>query len=270
MRLGGARLSIGLLIASSRVASAQGEIQGRVLSDSGRQPLANVQATITRLGRTATTDSLGRFRLTGLPADEHVIVVKALGYVLNSARVETTANEVVAREFVLKRAVTALPEQRVTADGPPVVRGKMASFTERRRLGIGTFLDRAQFADAEGRMLTGDVLSKVPGVRLQLRGRRAWATSGRQLGTTCAFCTTSRLNRFDRAAGAQSACFMDIYIDGALVFTNSQSGEGLFDVNTIDPGAIEGIEVYASAAQVPVQYNRTAGGCGVILIWTRA
>jgi hypothetical protein len=27
--------------------------------------------------------------------------------------------------------------------------------------------------------------------------------------------------------------------------------------------------VYTSASQIPVQYNKTAGGCGVMLIWTR-
>ena len=36
-----------------------------------------------------------------------------------------------------------------------------------------------------------------------------------------------------------------------------------------EDGHGSGIEVYSSAAQVPVKYNRTSGGCGVMLIWTR-
>ena len=32
---------------------------------------------------------------------------------------------------------------------------------------------------------------------------------------------------------------------------------------------LEGIEVYSGASQIPAQYNRTANGCGVILLWTR-
>jgi metal-sulfur cluster biosynthetic enzyme len=45
--------------------------------------------------------------------------------------------------------------------------------------------------------------------------------------------------------------------------------DGLFDVNIVQLGAIEAIEVYTSAAQVPIKYNQTSGGCGVMLIWTR-
>lgn len=35
------------------------------------------------------------------------------------------------------------------------------------------------------------------------------------------------------------------------------------------PAGIEGIEIYTGTSQTPPQYNRTSGGCGVILIWTR-
>ena len=73
----------------------------------------------------------------------------------------------------------------------------------------------------------------------------------------------------DWAAGARPACFMDVYIDGALAFDSRHSENGLLDVNTIPPEHIEGIEVYSSAAQIPAKYNRTGNNCGVLLIWLR-
>jgi hypothetical protein len=62
---------------------------------------------------------------------------------------------------------------------------------------------------------------------------------------------------------------MDVYIDGALAFDSRQARNGLFDINTIRPDHIAGIEVYTSAVQIPAKYNRTANGCGVVLVWTR-
>ncbi|MBK9977878.1 MAG: hypothetical protein IPP20_08100 [Gemmatimonadetes bacterium] len=44
----------------------------------------------------------------------------------------------------------------------------------------------------------------------------------------------------------------------------------LHDVNSIPPEQIESIEAYAGASQVPAQFNRTSGGCGVLVIWTRS
>ena len=87
----------------------------------------------------------------------------------------------------------------------------------------------------------------------------------------CAFCSFSVKDMLpsDVAAGARPACFMDVYIDGALVFDSSKPEFGLFDVNSVPPDHIDGIEVYSSPAQIPAKYNRTGGGCGVLLIWTR-
>jgi hypothetical protein len=43
----------------------------------------------------------------------------------------------------------------------------------------------------------------------------------------------------------------------------------LFDLNTLNLKTVEAIEVYAGGAQVPAEFNRTSGGCGVIVIWTK-
>jgi hypothetical protein len=174
---------------------------------------------------------------------------------------------------VLKVALNELPTVAVRETSRPIPRGKLAGFEERKALGIGHFVDRELLAKDENRRL-GDVLaSNVPGLTIHRgSGMKSWAASGRATsGGKCAFCQPSRANldRADRAAGAPAACYMDIYLDGALVFNSAATQVPLFNLNSLHPNEIDAVEVYTSTAQIPAQYNRTAGGCGVMLIWTR-
>lgn len=258
----------------ARDAFAQGEIVGKVMvADSGRSPLPGVEASIAKLRLTALSDSSGRFRFRKVPAGDHVIVFRAIGFKSESSTVTVDYDEVVSWDAVLTRAEgITLPERVVTAPAAAAIPPKLIEFTERRKLGVGHFIDRDQLAKAEGGMRqTGDVISVVPGVRVRRGSNKIWVATARTPNVKCAFCTFSvkELTQADQAAGARPACFMDVYIDGALVFDSKHPENGLFDVNTIQPEQIAGVEVYSSAAQVPAKYNRTGGGCGVLLIWTR-
>jgi hypothetical protein len=86
------------------------------------------------------------------------------------------------------------------------------------------------------------------------------------------FCNERKEDVLDVAdinAGAGIACYADVYLDGVLVYNSSTRKVPLFDVNSIPPSNIIGIEFYAGGASVPAKYNATSGGCGVLLIWTR-
>lgn len=258
------------------VALAQGEINGRIVaSDSARRPVVGAEVSITRLRLSAMTDSSGRFRLKDVPQGEHRVVLRAIGFEAESSLIHVYHDEVVSLDRVLTRSAGAsvLPGRVVTAaapEAPPPA--KLTEFTERRKTGSGHFLDRSQMEKAEhGMRTTGDVLSSVPGVLVRRGSTKAWIASGRAISTGCAFCATnvSQLLPSDVAAGARPACFMDVYLDGAMVFDSRRAPDGLFDINTITPDQIAGIEVYSSIAQVPVKYHRTGSLCGVVLIWTR-
>lgn len=260
------------LVLAPRALPAQGEVVGLVLEDSSRRPIPDATLTIAALNRNVRSDSLGRFMLAGIPRGDHVLQVRALGF--REARHEVTiaSNEVIVTDVLLTRTAQVLAGTNVMA--PAAATGKMAGFMERKQRGTGHFIMPEQLRDAEGRRKTGDLLSLVPGAVMKRGGMKAWIASGRatnQMSGGCAFCkdTTRQPDRADRAAGAPKACYMDVYLDGTLVFDSSRPSSGLFDVNSLDPAHLEGVEVYASASQVPAQYNRTAGGCGVILLWTR-
>ena len=255
-------------------ALAQGEISGRVTtSDSSRAAVAGAEAVIPRLQRTAVTDSLGRFRLKDLPAGRHLLVVRAIGFRAESSSVEILPDDVMSLDVRLDHSdATRLPERTVTAPGERIP-ARLAEFVERQKSGNGHFINRDQLAKAEGgQRKTGDLIGLVPGVRAQHGGNKTWISSGRSVNAgKCAFCRTTQgsLMHADVLAGARPACFMDVYLDGTLVFDSTHPENGLFDVNTLQPEYIAGIEVYSSASQVPAKFNRTGGGCGVLLIWTR-
>ena len=251
---------------------AQTELRGRVIDELRRQPIANASVSLPALGRETHTDSAGRFRLAELTSGALLLVTRLPGYRPDTARLTLGADSVLEHEVVLRRLSTLAPVS-VSASAARAVPPSMVGFEERRASGHGRFIDRAMLA-RQGNRKTGDLVAQlVPGIRVQ-RGRssKAWVASGRNRGTSvCAMCNDAMaLDAADVAAGAGPACFLDVYLDGALVYdSGSRSGAPLFDLNTLDPDEIEGIEVYTGAGQIPAKYNRTAGGCGVMVIWTR-
>jgi hypothetical protein len=264
-----------LALLPARDARAQGEIAGKVMvADSGRPSLPGAEASIAKLRLTTVSDSSGRFRFRSVPAGAHVVVLRAIGFKSESSTVTIDYDEVVSWDVVLTRAVgTTLPERVVTASGASPAPAKLAEFTERQKLGVGHFIDRKQLAKAEGGMrMTGDIISQVPGVRVRRGQNKVWIASARTTRSgKCAFCAASSgdIEKADWAAGARPACYMDVYLDGALVQDARHPEYGLFNANTISPEHVGGIEVYSSAAQIPAKYNRTGSNCGVVLIWTR-
>ena len=253
---------------------AQTDIVGRVISSSTREPIVGAEAFIPKLGVRTVTDSGGRFRLQVTNEGDFMLVVRALGYQTDSAMLEIFRNAVVARDFLL-RIITSLPGQRITASAEPTL-GKLAAFYERQRAGIGYFMGPELLAKHEGRMLTGDLLSRVPNLAVKRGGSKAWIATARAPNASggCAFCRArslaEELDRADIAAGARPACYMDVYLDGILVYQDSQRPRPpLFNVNSLDLRTIAAIEVYSSGSRIPSQYNRTSAGCGALLIWTR-
>ena len=54
---------------------------------------------------------------------------------------------------------------------------------------------------------------------------------------------------------------MDIYVDGISSFQfGAEPADPAFDLNSIGTDAIEAVEVYAEASQVPSRYANRAGG----------
>jgi hypothetical protein len=139
----------------------------------------------------------------------------------------------------------------------------MESFEDNRRLGLGHFLTRADLAKLEGGPSTSSILQSFNGLSMvRGQGGRSWITGAH--GTRMV-----NPDRMDKALGAHPSCYAQVYLDNLEVYSGRDE-EPLFDVNSIPPSQIEGIEYYATPAQTPSQYTRLNSTCGVLVIWTRS
>ena len=202
------------------------------------------------------------------------MVTRAVGFRPDTTITTFDGDETLISDVVLKPPMTALATVAVRETNKPIVRGKMAAYEERKAAGIGHFIDRALLEKDANRQLAEVLASNVPGLSIY-RGSssKSWAASGRTKSSAkCAFCRVTRqemLDATDIAAGAPLACYLDVYFDGAQIYSSAARGTPLFNLNSMQAAEIEAIEVYTSASQIPAQYNKTSGGCGVMLIWTR-
>ena len=63
-------------------------------------------------------------------------------------------------------------------------------------------------------------------------------------------------------------CYLQVLLNGAIMY-QAMGGRPLFDINTISPATVSGIEYYTTS-QTPPQYQTAGSQCGTILVWTRA
>ena len=235
---------VAAMCVGAQSANAQSSLfTGRVLADSGNTPLPGAEIALAALGRAQRADQRGEFRFTAVPAGEHVAQVRMPGYAPKVDTIIVADAGEVRREFRLARIEATLPEVPVTAT---LLDRRLYEFHERRRFGIGRFLDSAEFANTHGTR-TSDRLARLPGVII-LRGRfsDAYVANNRQRTLDGRLC---------RAA---------IWLDGINVGID-------YNVNLLDPSMIAAVEWYAGQASIPARFNVTgrAGQCGVLVIWTR-
>ena len=91
-----------------------------------------------------------------------------------------------------------------------------------------------------------------------------------------------QVSEFDKRRGAKSGlCYAAVVVDGIFVFSGSgdapqsesghgpNSGEELFNINSIPPSQIAGIEVYNGPATMPAKLSGPRMACGLVVIWTK-
>jgi hypothetical protein len=266
------RSAIALALLLPVAAGAQGTFKGRVRTDSVT-PVIGAEVTVA--GVSTRTDTAGRFEFTGLTAGLATAIVRAVGFENALATLYVENGRTAQHEFRLARIESRAQtlervEVKGTADRPGLA---PREFYARKQQGIGRQYDRADLAKWDERPFS-TFLSTIPGSRVAYGGRNIAMVTNRSSTTNkCAFCTSrpeSLLTMADLNAGFRPACYMDVYLNGMLVYQyGSTPPQPLFDFSTLSTRDLEAIETYASAAQLPSQYSRTSSGCGVVLIWTR-
>jgi hypothetical protein len=221
------------------------ELTGRVFSATTGDVVRGAQIVVEGTGLGALADSTGRFRIAGLPAGDHTIQVRRIGFASARGRIHLKAGASVDATFVLEDTVVQVEGIRVTVRRDPASAfgDKLArvGYFRRKERGLGYFMDPARVAERlQQSRETSDLLRNVPGV----------SVSRSVLGQA-----TVRLSR------GQSSCDPVLYVDG-----KQSPGLRVDDLNRED---VLALEVYRGASETPLSYSMQKSGCGVILIWTR-
>ena len=256
-------------------------ISGAVLTRSGREPVAGVSITMSdTLGRRITTvvsNEEGQFQLPHPGSGErfnlraeHIAYADATGVVDFGARDELNVELLMAtRPIELEPIVVVERRRDYLAE---------VGYYMRKDRGLGKFIDRVDIELRKPTQLT-DIVRRTPGVTItgyglaadieMMGARRAGGFEGSSfMGTT--------------GTGGMK-CRPAVYVDGALVrpggtprtrTLESELGTstvpGTAPLNQIvSPEAIEAVEVYRRASEVPARYSGADAACGVLAIWTR-
>jgi hypothetical protein len=221
-------------------------VVGRVLAPGG-QPLAGARVRFRDARVTdvyVTTDSSGRFRMTGLPAGTFPLEAIAIGFTPTSVSVDLRPARVAQADVMIRARVATL--EAVTVYSP---RSREAiGFDTRRRQKHGYFLTGEQIRNRG--VLLSFVLLSAPSIRV------VDVRYGRPV-----------LRGFGK-------CMPTVYLDGFPVTDDDADDlDRLISVNDIG-----GIEVYTTTFEAPARFGRPPirdrrsnldGTCASIVLWSR-
>lgn len=229
------------------------------MRDSAGHGLGDAQVAIPALNLVARTNFNGEFRIDRVPAGRHRIVIRHVGFAGYDDSITAKAGQIIDDEFILVAAPVNLDSQVVVA-GANRVEPNLREFEERRKLGFGHFIDKAELAKVEGgRPLMNFIVSRIPGLSIYRPDEKDrpldyYISSGR--GPT---------------ASSTGHCPVVIYMDGVAWFTPRtppRLGDPP-DVGKFSAEEFAGIEYYPPGGSVPSRYVVTQNGCGTLLFWRR-
>jgi hypothetical protein len=218
----------------------------QVIDDVTDAPLPGVRVSILGDSTERLTDANGRAVLVARRAGRIPVVLRRLGYMPGSVMADQSASDTTRLTFAMSKVVQTLATVAVSEEAL-TNSSALTGFDRRRRLGVGSsrYLTREDIERARP-MRTSDVLNTIPSMYMMMDGTRPIPMNRR--GTTM----------------GSKGCAYQIGLDGHLM-------EGGFDMNTVDPDEVFGVEVFNGPATIPLEYrsSRRSSGCGLIMIWTR-
>lgn len=228
--------------AATGSATGSGELRG-VVHDERGQRMAGALLMLSASGRSARTDSTGRYLFRNVPLGTQEISVRQLGRGALFRTVDIVAGEMPDEIFVMPEATTLVA---VDVRGAGIPGRDQAEFLKRRKQGLGYYLDEREIAT---RADIGAALRRLPG--LDVRYGPAGLTMRSTRGYGCGQPT--------------------IVIDGHSNSTwGVTTGIALSDTDlgvqptprlileTLTPADVKGVEYYPSGSR-----------CGTLMVWTR-
>ena len=233
--------------------SAGAAIIGDVTSSRDSAPVVGAQVRLPADDRVVLSDSVGRFRVAGLPAGSHALLVRRIGYAPASAVLNVAAMESLYVSVVLDEQSQRL-ETIDTRANRVAMKASRQEFEERRRIGVGKFVDTSELAAMTGEPLRLAIQRHIPGVQPVYDPRSS------------AYYLASKRGPAGRALASTTPCYVQVYLDGARVAGPDQGNP--WHIDQVPPELLEGLEYY-DAATTPVRYRGNGSDCGTLLLWTK-
>ena len=218
--------------------AGSGRLLGLVLDALTDAPV--VTAAVSIRGRPAVVDTnrRGRFVLAGVPAGEHVLEVRRIGYA--PLRHSITVDRGHTTEVEVGLVPAPVEMEPIVATATRLRRLEIKGFYERKHwgelLGLGYFLTADDIERWRPLTVSAFVAMMVPGMS----------------GLT---------NRRMSAGFSGKACPMKVLLDGIKV-----GGELDFLVKPVE---VSGIEVYKGPASLPGEFAGSDARCGAVVVWTK-
>lgn len=202
---------------------------------------------LVRRGVQAVTDSVGRFRLVPVAPGEDTLFVRRFGLLPLRLPITLAAEDTAELVLIADRAPAMVEALEIRETPLP---SRVAEFNRRATAPTARasrFLTREQLARLPAALDATDALRRFPTLQFVEVG-----AGGDPIIT---------IRRGGGSLGTQ--CVPEVWMDGVHV---GDAAEAMPFLRSLQPGDLEGIEVYAGGASLPPEYNR---GCGAILVWTR-
>jgi hypothetical protein len=217
-------------------------------------PIKGVVITIANSRGLAVTNDSGVYIIESPPTGRVRLTAKRIGFRPKELgfRIDPGVNKEVGVE--MEGNATELDSVLVMAEQSGASR--MADFWNRRMLGIGAFITRAEI-ERRRPYLPTDLLKMVVGVSVLSDGgvNRPLITMGRSSG--------GFVNAPRGTPNHPVDCRVNYYVDGMWM------SPGTFHPDDIPAMAIEAMEIYRGASEIPIRFRQFGTSCGLIVIWTR-
>lgn len=252
---------LALLAGAASPLAGQAAVRGEVREEGTGRPLPGVRVVMERTFQQAITDANGRFLIGDLPLGTRTLLFSSIGHVPMRLQITLTMGDTTRADVQLMADPFRLDTLVVTAPGPGRPNPRLAEFEARRRTGIGFHLDSAYLRRAEGRRMS-EVLREAPSIRVL-------PALGPDGATTRFYVASVR-----RTGLHGEPCYLSVYLDGVPMYRSggiggTGFGEPVDFARDINISNLDAVEVYASAAEVPVEFAGRSADCGVVLLWTR-
>jgi hypothetical protein len=227
------------------------------VSELGGGPLPDATVDVVSRGRTRTvlTGSTGRALLPDVLPGQLTVRARRIGYAAGEFAVTVEPGRNTVPIILSHTAPPTLDTVRVIGNQRIVGLRRNDDFDTRRINHQATVSITREDIVKRNPASVWQMLLNIPSIKVVDSGYAVVVISTRTV-------VTSIQN--------QGPCYLAIAVDGQLL--NDNPTHQAYDLRQLPaPDEVHGIEVFAGAATIPVQYGGTGNGkwCGMIAIWTR-